>query len=276
MRVARKAAACLSLLALLAGHAASIAQNGTQSEAGPICEKPVYLTIDTGHMGVATQMIDVLNRQNVKATFFLANERTKTGGSSMDDVWAPWWKQLAEQGHVFGSHTFDHVYWQADLPDGTFRVKASAGPDANKVKIISGAEYCQELDRARDRFEQMTGKKMVPIFRSAGGKTSPALLAAAKTCGYTHVPWTPAGFMGDELPSEKYPNAALLDKALRTVKAGEIILVHLGIWSRKDPWAPSVFEPLIAGLKDQGFCFATLDQHPDYQGAMRTKGGRSE
>ena len=70
MRVARKASACLSLLALLAGHAASIAQNGTQSEAGPICEKPVYLTIDTGHMGVATQMIDVLNRQNVKATFF--------------------------------------------------------------------------------------------------------------------------------------------------------------------------------------------------------------
>jgi hypothetical protein len=25
---------------------------------------------------------------------------------------------------------------------------------------------------------------------------------------------------------------------------------HLGIWSRKDPWAPAVLEPLIVGLKE--------------------------
>jgi hypothetical protein len=26
-------------------------------------------------------------------------------------------------------------------------------------------------------------------------------------------------------------------------------VAHLGIWSRKDPWAPAVLEPLITGLK---------------------------
>ena len=62
------------------------------------CDKPVYLTFDTGHMGVAPLIADVLNRHHVKVTFFLANERTKTDGASLDDVWAPWWKARAAEG----------------------------------------------------------------------------------------------------------------------------------------------------------------------------------
>jgi peptidoglycan/xylan/chitin deacetylase (PgdA/CDA1 family) len=42
-------------------------------------------------------------------------------------------------------------------------------------------------------------------------------------------------------------------------------VAHLGIWSRKDAWAPAVLEPLIQGLKQKGFCFATLRDHPDYR-----------
>lgn len=57
---------------------------------------------------------------------------------------------------------------------------------------------------------------------------------------------------------------ALLRKALRDVRSGDILLAHLGIWSRKDPWAPAVLEPLIVGLKEQGFCFRTLREHPVY------------
>ena len=77
--------------------------------------------------------------------------------------------------------------------------------------------------------------------------------------------WAPAGFLGDELPSEKASNAALLKKALRDIRPGDILLAHLGIWSRKDPWAPAVLEPLIAGLKEKGFCFQTLRAHPDFR-----------
>ena len=74
--------------------------------------------------------------------------------------------------------------------------------------------------------------------------------------------------MGDELPSEKASNTALLNKALRDVRSGDILLAHLGIWSRKDPWAPAVLEPLIVGLKERGFCFRTLREHPDYAPLM--------
>jgi peptidoglycan/xylan/chitin deacetylase (PgdA/CDA1 family) len=111
----------------------------------------------------------------------------------------------------------------------------------------------------------MTGKKPLPLFRAPGGKTSNKLLAAAKACGYEHVGWAPAGFLGDELPSESFSNAALLAKALRDIRAGDILVAHLGIWSRKDPWAPAVLEPLIVGLKAKGFCFQTLREHPAYK-----------
>lgn len=234
------------------------------------CDKPVYLTFDTGHMGVAPLIADVLNRHHVKVTFFLANERTKTDGASLDDVWAPWWKARAAEGHAFGSHTYDHVYWQGDLPGGKFRVKPSAGPETGKREEWTAEQYCAEIKRSATRFHQMTGQNMLPIYRAPGGKTSPALLKAAKACGFEHVGWAPAGFLGDELPSDKYPNAKLLDQALRTIKPGDILLAHLGIWSRQDPWAPAVLEPLIVGLQQKGYCFATLNTHPAYRDWIAT------
>lgn len=228
------------------------------------CGKPVFLTFDTGHMGVAPLVAEVLARQQVKVTFFLANEKTLSGGASLDDEWAPWWKARAAEGHLFGSHTWDHAYWVADTPKG-FRIKASAGPQMGKTQEWTAAQYCEELKRPAERFEAMTGQKLAPIFRAPGGKTSPKLLAAAKACGWHHVPWSPAGFLGDELPSDRYPNAQLLQRALRDIRPGDILLAHLGIWSRQDAWAPAVLEPLVSGLKAKGFCFATLREHPDYR-----------
>ena len=230
-----------------------------------VCDKPVFLTFDTGHMSVAPLVSELLGREKISATFFIANEPTRTGGMSLDDTWAPWWKKMAEQGHVFASHTFDHVYWLADLPENQFKVRPSSGPDAGKVQSWSAQQYCDELARVDTRFEQMTGGKTLPLFRAAGGKTSANLIQAAASCGYAHVGWSPSGFLGDELPSAQYPNALLLDRALKNIRPGDILMAHLGIWSRQDPWAPAVLEPLVTGLKKKGFCFATIDQHPDYR-----------
>lgn len=235
------------------------------------CSRPVYLTLDTGHMGVAPLVAEVLQRQQVPVTFFLANERTRTEGTSLDEQWAPWWKARAAEGHLLASHTFDHVYWMADRPGGRFLMRPSAGPKSGQTFEWSAAEYCQELDRVGARVQAMTGQqRRVPLFRAPGGKTSPALLAAARQCGYAHVGWAPAGFLGDELSSEKFPNAQLLAKALRDVQAGDILMAHLGIWSRQDPWAPAVLEPLINGLKARGLCFASLRDHPSYRELLAT------
>ncbi|MNS45022.1 Peptidoglycan-N-acetylmuramic acid deacetylase PdaA precursor [compost metagenome] len=244
---------------------ATVPAAGAQEAAA--CDKPVYLTLDTGHMGIAPLVADVLKRQDVRVTFFAAAERTQTDGDSLDDHWAPWWKARAAEGHEFGSHTYDHAYWRGDVK-GTppsFRIKPSAGPQTGKESVWSAAQYCADIRKSSDRLAAITGKKPLPLYRAPGGKTSPALLAAARDCGYAHVGWSPAGFLGDELPSEAFSNQKLLAQALAGIRPGDILLAHLGIWSRKDPWAPANLEPLIVGLKAKGFCFRTLRQHPDYR-----------
>ena len=259
----RRSARPLACLLVALGAGAMLARPasaaGTSSAA---CARPVYLTFDTGHMGVAPLVAEVLKRHGVRVTFFLANERTRNGGGSLDDEWAPWWKERAAEGHAFGSHTWDHDIWQADAADGALRVRPTMGPQAGRARTLAPAGYCEELDRPARRFEAMTGQRMHAWFRAPGGRTSPALLQAAQACGYTHVGWSPAGFLGDELPSDKHPNARLLERALRDIRPGDILLAHLGIWSRQDPWAPAVLEPLITGLKARGMCFATLREHP--------------
>ncbi len=238
------------------------------------CEKPLYLTFDTGHMEVAPLVAEVLRRHDVKVTFFGANERTKAGDGSLSPHWAAWWKERAAEGHEFASHTWDHVYWRADLPGEPprFKVRASAGPNQGVDFAWTAAQYCEQITRAAQRLEEVTGKRPLPLFRAPGGKTSPRFLAATRACGWQHVGWSPAGFLGDELPSESHSNAALLARALRDVRAGDILLAHLGIWSRKDPWAPAVLEPLVTGLKAKGFCFRTLREHPAYKDWIAARG----
>jgi len=245
------------------------------------CNKSIYLTFDTGHMGVAEDIARVLNQQQVKVTFFAANETTKVGDGSLGEHWASWWRERAAEGHALASHTLDHVYWQRDLPgsgasatselQASFQMRPSAGTQAGKSTAWTAQQYCQQIRAASQRLTQITGQATLPLYRAPGGKTSKALLQTAEQCGYRHVGWASAGFLGDELPSDRYPNAQLLNQALRTIRSGDILMAHLGIWSRQDPWAPAVLEPLLVGLKARGFCFKTLRDHPDYQGWIQAQ-----
>ena len=242
--------------------------------AGPVhatanCERPVYLTFDTGHMGVAPLIAEVLARQQVRVTFFAAHEKTQEGDGTLGEHWAPWWRARAQEGHDFASHTYDHAYWRGDLPDGGFRIRPSSGPQAGQDQRWKAADYCANLNKASKRLQQLTGQTPLPLFRAPGGKHSPALLKAAQACGYRHVGWAEAGFLGDELPSDKYPNDRLLRQALERIRTGDILMAHLGIWSRQDPWAPAVLEPLIEGLKAKGYCFSVLREHPAWREWVR-------
>jgi peptidoglycan/xylan/chitin deacetylase (PgdA/CDA1 family) len=255
---------CAALLALVLAPTTS---------AAPACSGTIYLTFDTGSQSQAQLVADTLRRHHAKATFFLANEKTVRGDSSLDPAWAPYWKMLREEGHAFGSHTFDHVYALRDLDSGRMEVRPQFGPQAGKKLAWTAADYCSELRRVDQRFRELTGAALDPFWRAPGGKLTAATLAAGQACGYAHVGWAPAGFSGDELSSERVSNAALLKRALDGLRDGDIFVAHLGIWSRKDPWAPAVLEPLLSGLEQKGFCFATLREHPDYRAKTRLLGG---
>ena len=259
-------AVAILLIAAFARPTWAAGELDSKNQAAGAC-KPIYLTFDTGHMEAAPLIADVLKRNQVLATFFVANERTKIGGGSLSNHWAPWWKARAAEGHEFGSHTYDHVYWRGDDKgvEPRFRVRPSAGAFEGREFTWTAKQYCEQVSYAAERIQDFTGKKPLPLFRAPGGKTSPRLLAAVKACGYEHAGWSPAGFLGDELPSDKFPNELLLKKALKDIRSGDILVAHLGIWSRVDPWAPAVLEPLITGLKTQGFCFQTLREHPQFK-----------
>lgn len=254
MKRIRTLGACLMLLA-----------TAPTTMAAAQCRGTIYLTFDTGNQSQAEFIARTLDKHHVKATFFLANERTVNGDYSLDPSWAPYWKARVAEGHAFGTHTFDHVYVLRDLADGRMEMKPQFGADAGRKLAWTAQQYCDELNRVAQRFTELTGARLDPFWRAPGGRLTPGLKAAGKACGYAHVGWSPAGFSGDELPSEKWPNRMLLARALNGLKDGDIFVAHLGIWSRKDPWAPAVLDPLIAGLKTKGFCFATLRDHPDYR-----------
>ena len=249
-RANRAAAVCITCLFAAAAWG--------QPAAPPACRGTVYLTIDTGSMSQAELIAATLNKYQVKATFFLANEPTVKGDYSLDPGWAAYWKARAAEGHHFGSHTFDHVYFKAgDTPQGQVRARPQFGALAGRPQSWEAAQVCEQLDRVKARFHELTGATLSPLWRAPGGYVTANTRKWARACGYAHVGWSAAGFLGDELPSESYPNQALLKRALAGIKDGEVLMMHTGIHSRKDAFAP-MLDPLIDGLKKRGLCFGLV------------------
>jgi peptidoglycan/xylan/chitin deacetylase (PgdA/CDA1 family) len=250
----------LALSMALTASAASSA--GVVADAAS-CKKTVYLTIDTGNMAPAEEMAATLRKHNVKATFFLANEKTVRGDTSLDPSWGAYWKARAEEGHAFGTHTWRHWYFRGDVGDKVRYVPWSKA-DAAKAEVLDAQQVCRELDRSAEAFQQMTGKTIDKIWRAPGGKLTPNAERHAAACGYRHVAWSPAGFSGDELPADKYPADRLIASQLANIRDGDILLWHLGIWSRKPPLYPAL-DTLLTGLKARGFCFARIPEHPQFR-----------
>ncbi|MBK7954379.1 MAG: polysaccharide deacetylase family protein [Candidatus Accumulibacter sp.] len=228
-----------------------LAVPAVSAQAAAACKGTLYLTFDTGNMRHAELIAETLARHGVKATFFLAQEETTRGDHALDASWAPYWQARVAEGHAFGSHTWRHGSFRSDSGEQV-RYRLQNG----RSETLDARAVCEELKAPDTRFQELTGRRLDPLWRAPGGRTTPNTLAAAQACGYQHVGWAAAGFLGDELPSDSYPNSVLLQRALDRLKDGDIVMAHLGIWSRKDPFAP-MLDPLIAGLKSRGFCFAT-------------------
>lgn len=203
-----------------------------------------------------------LAARRIRATFFVANEPTLVGGPrALDPVYAPFWKARAGEGHAFGSHTWRHWTLTEDTGDGRVRYRApgwiaalgGGGPEERLDR--SGFE--SELRRPGEAFAAMTGRALDPLWRAPAGRTTRRSLEWAERSGLRHVGWSEAGFLGDELDSERYPNRVLLERALARIGDGDVLLLHLGTRSRREPFV-EVVEPLLDGLLAKGFRFETL------------------
>jgi peptidoglycan/xylan/chitin deacetylase (PgdA/CDA1 family) len=249
--------ALLCCVAVLAAGSAAAAES---------CRGHVYLTLDTGNMSRAEEIAGILRKYDVRATFFLANEKTPRGDGALDAGWVDYWKARVAEGHAFGTHTLRHGRLLGDGKEDAVVYRPQFVTEIGQTVVLTPTQFCAELAAVDKIFQKATGQKLDPLWRAPGGTLTGNALAAAQRCGYAHVRWAPAGFLGDELPSDKYPNQKLLAQALRDIRDGDVLMAHLGIWSRQDPFAP-MLDPLIAGLKQRGLCFRTLREHPGYRAA---------
>jgi peptidoglycan/xylan/chitin deacetylase (PgdA/CDA1 family) len=220
------------------------------------CAGPVYLTIDTGWSREAEQIAAILKRHGVRATLFVANEPTFRGDTTLDAAWAPFWRARAAEGHVFASHTWRHWYFRGDPAPGQVNFVNRAR--ASESEVLDGAKLCAELARPIEALRRMAPEASVlPLWRAPGGITTPNALRLAAACGLRHQGWTANGFLGDELDSGQHPNAALLRRNLSRIRPGEVLVMHWGVRSRREPFA-GIMDELVAGLIARGFCFETL------------------
>src|ERR1700712_2560439 len=145
-----KAVTALALAAVLIVTAAPALSEAALPRGGAApasCKGTIYLTFDTGSQSQAELIAQTLAKHHIKATFFLANEKTVRGDYSLDPSWASYWKARVAEGHAIGSHTFDHVYLVKDGKDGKIVVKPQFGAQAGKVMDWSAQQYCEEIKR---------------------------------------------------------------------------------------------------------------------------------
>lgn len=187
-------------------------------------EKVIALTFDDGPGPKNTaQVLEILKKNNIKATFFMVGQMVKYFPQIA--------KQVAADGHVIGNHTWHHWYFQMD-----------------------GATAASEIDRTADIIYKTTGEKTT-LFRPPGGFLNNGLAQYAKNKKYAVMMWSEES--GDA--ERGLPQVPMLVKnVLKYAKPGAIVLLHDGGGNRSK--SVKALPEMIAGLKAQGYRFVTIPQ----------------
>jgi peptidoglycan-N-acetylglucosamine deacetylase len=187
-------------------------------------DKVVALTFDDGPGPKNTvQVLEILKKNNVKATFFMVGQ--------MVQAFPKIAKQVADDGHVIGNHTWHHWYRRMDT--------------------VTAAK---EIDRTADIIYKTTGQK-TSLFRPPGGYLNNGLVAYAKNHHYAVMMWS--GESGDaERRSPQVPG--LVANVIKSSKPGAIILMHDGGGNRAK--TVKALPQMIADLKAQGYRFVTIPE----------------
>lgn len=128
-------------------------------------EKILYLTFDIGSNDIYTKEIaDILYQNNVKATFFVCGNFLK---SNPDLI-----RQLIEQGHSVGNHTFHHHSMYNYANKGNF------------------STFLKEIQDIEKEFYKITGVEMDKIYREPRGEYSERTLAIMQYMGYKTYFWS--------------------------------------------------------------------------------------
>ena len=102
-------------------------------------EKVAYLTFDDGPTKVATtQILDILKKEDIKATFFVIGYRVKEFPNTV--------KRAYDEGHFIANHGYDHNNKKMYSSEENFKNEIEKTDDAIG-KALGIDEYCSHVFR---------------------------------------------------------------------------------------------------------------------------------
>ena len=187
----------------------------------------VYLTFDDGPSDrVTPKLLDVLDEENVKATFFIIGQQAETRGYLV--------KREFESGHTVAVHSYTHKY------DEIYR---------------SAESLIADIDRCNAVIERITGRKSA-LYRFPGGSygISGELVAAVTAHGMKYVDWNAS--TRDAEPG--MTDADLLYSAAVSSSSGCSNIILLSHDSTRKSATPEAIRRLIRYYRGRGFTFGTF------------------
>lgn len=196
------------------------------------CEKCVYLTFDDGPSNNTKELLNVLNKYDVKATFFVIGTH-KNAGELM--------KLISQGGHIVAPHCYCHEYDKIYASPETFI-----------------ADFC-EIEKSIYNYTGQNNK----IFRFPGGsancyvpfKTMQEIINQMTLKGYKYYDWNIVS--GDDT-SVVYPAKTLYSNIIKQGfdKDNLIILFHDTNLAKT---TPDAVEMVIKHYKELGYNFCLLN-----------------
>jgi peptidoglycan/xylan/chitin deacetylase (PgdA/CDA1 family) len=190
----------------------------------------VYLTFDDGPNAATTgDLLDVLAREHVQATFFLIDRQITSGT-------APLVARMFAEGHTVALHS-----------------------DSRGDLLMSPSAFARKLTANADRIERLTGHRPIRAFRPHAGWRSATMYIGLRQIGYRLIGW--GWFRWDWNWYRQRTADATVSRLAARVSAGDIIVMHDG-----DVYHPAVDQRhtvdatarIIPLLRAKGFAFGSF------------------
>lgn len=111
-------------------------------EPGVTAAHKVYLTFDDGPSKYTDDILDILDRYGVKATFFVVGKETDSARESMQEI--------VDRGHTLGMHSYTHKYSEI---------------------YNSPEDFAEDFEKIRDYVYEVTGVEST-VYRFPGGSSN--------------------------------------------------------------------------------------------------------
>jgi peptidoglycan/xylan/chitin deacetylase (PgdA/CDA1 family) len=154
------------------------------------------LTFDDGPGYVTEDLLKLLERRKVKATFFMLGSSVRRYPAMA--------KKVHDAGHLIANHTDSHKNW--------FKI----GKGADREKVLAA-----EIKKAEEAIVKATGFKP-SILRMPNGYTAPWVRDVAKKMGYTFKNWS----YGSDWT--KTPEPKMTEEYRKATRTGKVLLLHDG------------------------------------------------